>query len=417
MRIDFSRSFTFVCGVLFVIAVFLMFVALAIRGWLARLLKNRVLATLRIGSSPGFLTNEFHGRITIHGLLNAIKADDIAVPEAATEIEQLNRLLGGSSLYPKFKAVALSKEAERLVARESRLSGNRRMRLNRLLLEAAYPLKCPKQEPFLPLPIPTILCRCLLIGAALCLGWWLGNRAFEREELEYYRRVYGYFATLNNPEVKSLSPAEGKDGQSPPRVTLATDPIPNVGIAKLRVTSFHDSGEWEAETEKITGEAATYLRQLNPAAKKQAVVFDIDDTVLSTWPEIHDNDYGYNSNVFDTWVLKANAKPIVPVHDLYTVAKKRGFAIFFVSGRGEALRAATEKNLRAAGYDEWDGLFLRPLTYNDPSIVSFKASERKRISEELGYTIVLNVGDQESDFIGGWCEKCCKIPNPAYFLP
>lgn len=50
------------------------------------------------------------------------------------------------------------------------------------------------------------------------------------------------------------------------------------------------------------------------------------------------------------------------------------------------------------------------------SAVDFKAPERRKISEQ-GYTIVLTMGDQDSDLNGGYAERGFKLPNPVYFLP
>ena len=36
---------------------------------------------------------------------------------------------------------------------------------------------------------------------------------------------------------------------------------------------------------------------------------------------------------------------------------------------------------------------------------------------EAGYTIVLSMGDQQSDLDGGYAERTFKLPNPVYFLP
>ena len=36
---------------------------------------------------------------------------------------------------------------------------------------------------------------------------------------------------------------------------------------------------------------------------------------------------------------------------------------------------------------------------------------------EQGYTILLSMGDQESDLAGGYAEKTFKLPNPVYYLP
>ena len=42
--------------------------------------------------------------------------------------------------------------------------------------------------------------------------------------------------------------------------------------------------------------------------------------------------------------------------------------------------------------------------------------ERTRI-EERGYTILLTMGDQESDLTGGHAQATFKLPNPVYYLP
>ena len=34
----------------------------------------------------------------------------------------------------------------------------------------------------------------------------------------------------------------------------------------------------------------------------------------------------------------------------------------------------------------------------------------------LGYRIIANVGDQESDLTGGGADRSFKLPNPFYFI-
>jgi hypothetical protein len=40
-----------------------------------------------------------------------------------------------------------------------------------------------------------------------------------------------------------------------------------------------------------------------------------------------------------------------------------------------------------------------------------------KINERSGYTIIVNVGDQQSDFAGGYAERAYKVPDPFYFIP
>ena len=48
--------------------------------------------------------------------------------------------------------------------------------------------------------------------------------------------------------------------------------------------------------------------------------------------------------------------------------------------------------------------------------VDFKAPIRRQLVVE-GYTILLSMGDQQSDLDGGSTERTFKLPNPVYYLP
>jgi len=96
-------------------------------------------------------------------------------------------------------------------------------------------------------------------------------------------------------------------------------------------------------------------------------------------------------------------------------AGELGVAVFFVTGRPEALRTATEENLRVAGYT-WDGLVLPPGGTIYTSAAKFKAPARQAIAAQ-GFSIVLSMGDQQSDLDGGFAERTFKLPNPVYYLP
>ena len=83
---------------------------------------------------------------------------------------------------------------------------------------------------------------------------------------------------------------------------------------------------------------------------------------------------------------------------LARLARDRGVAGVFLTGRPEGWRTATEGNLRRAGY-EWTGLILKPDHLTTRSAVNFKAPERKKLVDQ-GYAIIVNIGDQMSDLDG-----------------
>ena len=108
-------------------------------------------------------------------------------------------------------------------------------------------------------------------------------------------------------------------------------------------------------------------------------------------------------------------RPIDGTLALYEAARQHHVAVFFITGRHQGERAATEKNLRAAGYSAWDGLTLRP-DHDNRTTIEYKSAARAKIAEQ-GYTIIVNAGDQHSDLAGGYAERAYKLPNPFYFIP
>jgi len=88
--------------------------------------------------------------------------------------------------------------------------------------------------------------------------------------------------------------------------------------------------------------------------------------------------------------------------------------VFFITGRREGERAWTERNLSNAGYSGWEALVMKPETL-DATAAAYKAAARADI-ESNGFTIVANVGDQQSDLDGGHAERSFKLPNPFYFI-
>ena len=200
---------------------------------------------------------------------------------------------------------------------------------------------------------------------------------------------------------------------------------PNLAEAKRQVGEYVDSGRYEADIAAVAEQARAYLESRAQRGGKLAIVVDIDETALSNLPSLRANDYGFIAAGpcdlargpcgLAAWITMAKAEPIKPVLALVDLARQRGIAVFFLTGRPERMRAATEANLRAAGY-AWTGLILRPDDLTTKSAADFKAPERKKL-EDHGYTIIVNVGDQSSDLDGGFAEKTYKLPNPFYLIP
>jgi acid phosphatase len=152
---------------------------------------------------------------------------------------------------------------------------------------------------------------------------------------------------------------------------------------------------------------------------------EVSASALSNVPALRADDWGFviggpcdlprGPCGFVAWLELARAEPIDAVLTLARWAREQAVAVFFITGRPERFRAATERNLRAAGY-EWTGLILKPDDLVAKSAVEFKAAERRALAEQ-GWVIAVNVGDQASDLDGGHAERTYRLPNPFYFVP
>jgi hypothetical protein len=99
--------------------------------------------------------------------------------------------------------------------------------------------------------------------------------------------------------------------------------------------------------------------------------------------------------------------------ELYRDARSKGVDVFFVTGRPDAVRSPTDSNLQGVGFDQGYTLITKP---SGIETIPYKSGERAKI-EQQGFTILANVGDQDSDLAGGHARRAFKLPNPMYFIP
>jgi hypothetical protein len=218
----------------------------------------------------------------------------------------------------------------------------------------------------------------------------------------------------------------------------------NAGDLKAALTNFHDSGVYDTELAQIDAIAAKYVTHGwvqhraatatkhgakgkargkaahngphggNKWTKKLAIVFDIDETVLSNYSAIVADGFVYGPKSQAEAVDEIGVA-IKPSLDLYNLAKSKGITPFFITGRPEAQRAPTEDNLKREGFTDYAQAILKPAGFTGTT-VTYKSGARAAI-EQQGYHIVASVGDQYSDLAGGHADVAFKLPNPFYFLP
>ncbi len=198
----------------------------------------------------------------------------------------------------------------------------------------------------------------------------------------------------------------------------------NLGLLKIDLKKYHDCmctcGCYEASlTQQDDIAIADLERAVRSASRGErlALVLDIDETSLSNYPEMAAHNFGSVQKDWDKWAESGKAKAIPGTLKLEQKAEQLGVAVFFITGRNYKLRAATERNLREAGYADWAGLTLRSKDEVHEATIQYKSAARERIVQ-AGYKIILNVGDQWSDLKGSpQAEYSVKLPNPYYYIP
>ena len=281
------------------------------------------------------------------------------------------------------------------------------------------------------------------------------------------------------------------------------DQVTNIDVVRLEIKNYYGtpgaatgtgatagwtlplntSSNYAAEASKVAKQGTDWLNgQAHKNTPMKAIVLDVDDTTLTSYNyELYSN-WDYNPATNQTFVGGTNAAftgnlfPATPgMVSMVQRAKDLGYAVFFITGRGDVQHRPTIANLQndtAAGYSDIntvtlsatvpeqdagyaaptpidslhgaaqnggttfaDGLFTKPAVGDYPSYlnqpqfcaaaisnnascatVQYKSGTRAYI-ESLGYDIVANFGDQFSDLQGGYADRTFKLPNPNYYLP
>jgi hypothetical protein len=228
---------------------------------------------------------------------------------------------------------------------------------------------------------------------------------------------------------------EQQQGADDPHALPSAEPLENFDLQRQILADYGNCvgahgcywADLDAQYKRAEAALALVVKK-HRSGEKLAIVFDIDETVLSKFCQMPVEDYGYLQPMDDAWTLTAQGLPIPGALRLFNEAKADGVAVFFITGRPATPRAddrhsrqnqtaATVRNLEAAGFHGWAGLALRNGSENGTPTIAYKSGERRRIVER-GYRIVMSVGDQWSDLLGDpQAEVNIKLPNPFYFIP
>lgn len=179
--------------------------------------------------------------------------------------------------------------------------------------------------------------------------------------------------------------------------------------------AYYQSGAYHEALEQALEQAKCLVQKNFATTVSPAIVLDIDETSLSNLPAMQDKNFLLSEDERHALARGGQLPAIQGTLELVKFAKENNIAVYFVTGRDESLRDATVANLQHSGFNDFDGLYMREPNQTCET-AQFKAHARQAI-ESLGHHIILNVGDQTSDLLGGHADHHLKLPNPFYHIP
>ena len=145
--------------------------------------------------------------------------------------------------------------------------------------------------------------------------------------------------------------------------------------------------KWVADTHRAMDGSRAYVRdRVARGGAKLALNLDIDNTSLATYYD--------------------RGKPLAVTLRLVKYAKSKGVHILFNTGRNVRLRESTIAQLKRAGYPV-DGLCAH---YKGEPLRKSKQRCRQSFVNN-GFTIIANIGNRRTDFIGKNYERAYRLPN------
>lgn len=199
------------------------------------------------------------------------------------------------------------------------------------------------------------------------------------------------FRSLNNHELEKLVNQREKDS-----------------FIKKLLREYYIYGAYEEDLEKISENAKNHFLKL-PVTKKSMIIFDIDDTLLMSYPT-YNFEFIWQEKYRDILKKVNEGYPLKPMLNLYKALVKKGFKIAFITARNVEAMGETFKQLLNAGYNKFDYLLLKPKFVKE--IDFWKFQQRKFLSNY--YNIVGCIGDHESDCAIGLTGKKIILPNFLY---
>ena len=186
--------------------------------------------------------------------------------------------------------------------------------------------------------------------------------------------------------------------------------VQEMWASKHSIVDRYTGGQFYDDLKKVIKYATRTLMTL-PVAKRDIVIFDIDDTILDSFPAMQSMNFSNIPKLVPDYINAADAPPLPSVHKLYRQLLERGYEAVFVTSRSEQYREATLANLQRANYGTFERLVMRQPEELLWTVFQYKSTARRRLVEEDGFNVVASIGDQWSDITGEYSALGVKVPN------
>ena len=167
---------------------------------------------------------------------------------------------------------------------------------------------------------------------------------------------------------------------------VASTPSPDTTVVKRKVPT---RAQWLADVKAVMAGSRPYVRErvaAKGADEKLAINFDIDNTVIATYYD--------------------GGGPIPQMVRFAKLLDRLGVEMVFNTGRLANQRQRTITQLTRAGFPVV-GVCLR--TKGETLPVGKQRCRDSFIAD--GYTLIANVGNNDTDFIGDGYERAYQLPN------
>lgn len=169
------------------------------------------------------------------------------------------------------------------------------------------------------------------------------------------------------------------------------------------VSWYQHSAEMKALYYQCFNQAAMILKKGYglPEEKQQAVVLDIDETVLDNSPQSAQqliDDVAFNDKMWDEWCKLSSADALPGAVEFTKLADQLGVEVFYISNRSIHLLDATLTNLQKCGFPNADSAHVLLKTNSS-------SKDGRRESVEASHEIVMLIGDNLGDFDGMFDER------------